>query len=70
MFSIFSANELDERSYATKRSSANHRTHVNSLATSTRSDKERAFSSCKYQMKDFLYVKEADLFIYFFLRCK
>ncbi|CAF3671641.1 unnamed protein product [Rotaria sordida] len=39
------SNELDERSYATKRSSVNHRTHVNSITTSIRSDKERAFSS-------------------------
>jgi hypothetical protein len=44
---ILSSNELDERSYATKRSSVNHRTYIN---PSIRRDKERTFSSCKYQI--------------------
>jgi len=44
---FLSSNELDERSYATKRSSVNHRTYIN---PSIRRDKERSFSSCKYQI--------------------
>ncbi len=56
---FLSSNELDERSYATKRSSVNHRTYVN---PSIRRDKERSFSSCKYQILFFL--QKLILFIY------
>ncbi len=54
---FLSSNELDERSYATKRSSVNHRTYIN---PSIRRDKERTFSSCKYEILIF----EKFIFIY------
>ncbi len=54
----FSLHEIDERPYATKRSSVNHhRPFVSSSinnniisSTSIRRDKERAFTACKYRI--------------------
>ncbi len=54
----FSSNEIDERSYVTKRSLTNHRTYIN---PSSRRDKERTFSSCKYQ------IEKQKKIIFFFL---